>query len=144
MIDAQGIEKIIPHRGNMRLIDEIERFDENTGVGIHYVRDDEFWCSGHFPNNPVMPGVLQIEAMAQTACFVALTRLNAGNDQALGYFTTMDKIKFLHLVKPGDILKLSVEIIGSKMRLFRFHGVATVGDTKVSEATFTAMLDFKK
>ena len=141
MIDAKGIEKIIPHRGDMRLIDEIREYDDNSGVGIHYVRDNEFWCAGHFPGNPIMPGVLQIEALAQTACFIAFNRVGMTDGKALGYFTTMEKIKFYHMVKPGDILELHVELIMSKMRLYKFHGIALVGGKKVSEATFTAILD---
>ena len=94
MVDAAGIEKVIPHRGHMRLVDEIREFNENSGVGIKYVRDDEFWCAGHFPGKPVMPGVLQIEALAQTACFIALTKMGATDGKTLGYFTTMEKIKF--------------------------------------------------
>lgn len=141
MIDAQGIEKIIPHRGDMRLIDEIREFNETSGVGIHYVRDNEFWCAGHFPGKPVMPGVLQIEALAQTACFIALMSIGATDGKTLGYFTTMEKIKFSHMVLPGDVLELHVELLMSKMRLFKFHGIAMVGGRKVAEATFSAIMD---
>lgn len=144
MIDAVGIEKIIPHRGDMRLIDEIREFNETSGVGIHYVRDDEFWCSGHFPGKPVMPGVLQVEALAQTACFIALMGLGATDGKTLGYFTTMEKIKFSHMVMPGDVLELHVELLMSKMRLYKFHGIAMVGGKKVAEATFSAIMDAAK
>lgn len=141
MIDAGAIEKIIPHRGHMRLIDEIREFDGTHGIGIHYVRDDEFWCAGHFPGKPIMPGVLQIEAMAQTACFVALNHIGATDGNTLGYFTTMDKIRFSHMVKPGDVLELHVDILANKMRLYKFHGVAMVDGVKVAEATFSAIMD---
>jgi len=141
MIDAAGIEKIIPHRGHMRLIDEIREYNDTSGVGIKYVRDDEFWCAGHFPGKPVMPGVLQIEALAQTACFIALNHIGAVDGKTLGYFTTMEKIKFSHMVHPGDVLELHVELLMSKMRLYKFHGIALVGGKKVAEATFTAILD---
>lgn len=141
MVDAAGIEKIIPHRGDMRLVDEIREFNETSGVGIHYVRDDEFWCSGHFPGKPIMPGVLQIEALAQTACFIALTNMGATDGKTLGYFTTMEKIKFSHMVMPGDTLELHVELVMSKMRLHKFHGIAMVGGKKVAEATFSAIME---
>ncbi len=140
MVDAQGIEQVIPHRGAMRLIDEIREFNETSGVGIHYVRDDEFWCAGHFPGKPIMPGVLQIEALAQTACFIALTNLGLTDGSTLGYFTTMEKIKFSHMVTPGDVLELHVELVMSKMSLYKFHGIAMVGGKKVAEATFTAIM----
>lgn len=140
MIDKKGIEAVIPHRGNMLLIDEIREYNDNSGVGIHYVRDDEFWCAGHFPTKPIMPGVLQVEALAQTACFVVLNKLNdSGN--TLGYFISMDKVKFFHVVKPGDILELHIELIMSKMNLYKFIGIAMVGGKKVSEATFSALMD---
>ncbi len=140
MVNAEGIEKIIPHRGDMRLIDEIREFNETSGVGIHHVRDDEFWCTGHFPGNPVMPGVLQVEALAQTACFIALHKLGARDGNILGYFTTIDKVKFSHIVKPGDTLELHVELLLSKMRMYKFHGIAMVAGKKVAEATFSAIM----
>lgn len=141
IIDARGIESVIPHRGNMRMVDEIRELTENSAVGIKHVRDDEFWCAGHFPGKPIMPGVLQIEALAQTACFLALKHLHLDNGKTLGYFTTMERIKFSHMVKPGDTLELHVDLMMSKMRLYKFHGIAVVDGTKVAEATFTAVMD---
>ncbi|MCL2338674.1 MAG: 3-hydroxyacyl-ACP dehydratase FabZ [Proteobacteria bacterium] len=143
MVDQKGIMKIIPHRGDMLLIDEIREFNETSGVGIHHVRDNEFWCAGHFPGEPIMPGVLQVEALAQTACYVVLKALGAEDGTTLGYFTSMEKIKFYHMVKPGDTLELHVEVLMGKMRLYKFHGIAMVGGKKVSEATFTAIMDPK-
>lgn len=141
MIDAKGIEAVIPHRGNMRLVDEIREYSDTSAVGVKYVRDDEFWCAGHFPGKPIMPGVLQVEALAQTACFVAFKRMDpAEAANTLGYFTTMEKIKFSHMVHPGDKLELHVELLVSKMRLYKFHGIALVGGKKVAEATFSAVL----
>ena len=141
MIDAKQIESIIPHRGNMRLVDEIREYSDTSAVGIKYVRDDEFWCAGHFPDKPIMPGVLQVEALAQTACFVAFKRMDPNEAaQTLGYFTTMEKIKFSHMVRPGDKLELHVELLVTKMSLYKFHGIAMVAGKKVAESTFTAVL----
>lgn len=144
MIDAKGIEEVIPHRGAMRLVDEIREYNETSGVGIKYVRDDEFWCAGHFPGKPIMPGVLQIEALAQTACFIAMSKIGKTDGKTLGYFTTMEKIKFSHMVIPGDVLELHVELLTSKMRLYKFHGIAMVSGKKVTEATFSAILETQK
>ena len=141
MIDAAGIESVIPHRGNMRMVDEIREFDDTSATGIKYVRDDEFWCAGHFPGHPIMPGVLQVEALAQTACFLALKLLHLGDGKTLGYFTTMERIKFSHMVVPGDVLELHVELLMTKMHLYKFHGTATVDGKKVTEATFSAIMD---
>lgn len=141
MIKIKEIESVIPHRDNMRMIDEIREYNDASAVGIKYVRDDEFWCSGHFPGDPIMPGVLQVEALAQTACFVAFKRMNEEERKGmLGYFTTMEKIKFSHMVRPGDKLELHVELLMTKMKLYKFHGIALVGGKKVAEATFTAVL----
>ena len=141
MYDAKQIESVIPHRGNMRLVDEILEYSDTHSVGVKYVRDDEFWCAGHFPGNPIMPGVLQVESLAQTACFVAFARLSEEERKdMLGYFTTMEKIKFTHMVRPGDKLELHVELLMTKMRLHKFHGVAMVDGKKVAESTFTAIL----
>jgi len=141
MIDTKGVEAIIPHRGDMRMVDEIRECDESSGVGIKYVRADEFWCSGHFPGNPIMPGVLQIEALAQTACFIVFKNMKTTGAETLGYFTTMEKIKFSNMVKPGDTLELHVEVIANKMNMYKFHGIALVGGKKVSEATFSAIMN---
>ena len=141
MFDAKEIEKVIPHRGHMRLVDEIRECGETSAVGIKYVRDDEFWCAGHFPDKPIMPGVLQIEALAQTACFIVLRQFGVSDGKTLGFFTTMDKIKFSHMVFPGDVLELHVEVLMSKLRLYKFHGIAMVGGKKVAEATFSAIME---
>lgn len=140
MVDTKGVEAVIPHRGNMRLVDEIREFNEISGVGIKHVRDDEFWCAGHFPGNPIMPGVLQVEALAQTACFIVFKQMGATGKDTLGYFTTMEKIRFSNMVKPGDTLELHVEILAKKLNMYKFHGIAMVGGKKVSEATFSAIM----
>lgn len=139
--DIKEIEKVIPHRGDMRMVDEIREFSDSSAVGVKYVRDDEFWCAGHFPGNPIMPGVLQVEALAQTACFVAFKRFSDQERRdMLGYFTTMEKIKFSHMVHPGDKLELHVELLMSKMSMYKFHGIAMVAGKKVAESTFTAVI----
>ena len=142
MVCQEKIKQVLPHRGAMLLVDEIREYNEQSGVGIHHVRDDEFWCDGHFPGKPIMPGILQVEALAQTACFVILSNIMKNDPvRKLGYFTTMEKIKFSHMVHPGDTLELHVELIGQKLKLYKFHGIAFVGGMKVSEATFSAVMD---
>ncbi len=141
MIDAWGIEAAIPHRGEMRLIDEIREFTDKTAVGVKYVRNDEFWCAGHFPAKPIMPGVLIIEAMAQTACFTILHSLGNNGGKTLGYFVSIENAKFTHMVVPGDTLELHIEEIASKMKLHKFNGTAFVNGKRVATATFSAIMD---
>lgn len=141
MVDAQGIERVIPHRGYMRLIDEIREFTDKTAIGVKYVRDDEFWCAGHFPQKPVMPGVLIIEALAQTACFAVLNSCGNDDGKTLGYFVSIENARFTHIVVPGDTLELHIEEIGAKMKMHKFNGTAFVNGRRVASATFSAIMD---
>jgi 3-hydroxyacyl-[acyl-carrier-protein] dehydratase len=139
-VGIKGIESVIPHRGDMRMIDEIREYNDRGGVGIHYVRTDEFWCAGHFPGRPIMPGILQIEAMAQTAAFIVFANMHL-DKPGMGFFTTMEKIKFRRMVRPGDVLELHVELLKHKLNMYRFAGRALVDGVVVSEATFSAIME---
>ena len=102
MVDAQGIEQVIPHRGDMRLIDEIREFTDKTAVGIKHVKNDEFWCAGHFPAKSIMPGVLIVEALAQTACFMIMKTHGNNGGKMLGYFVSIESARFARMVLPGE------------------------------------------
>lgn len=141
MIDAIGIERAIPHRGFMRLVDEIREFTDKTAVGVKYVRDDEFWCAGHFPGKPIMPGVLIIEALAQTACFTVLNDCANNGGKTLGYFVSIENARFSQMVVPGDTLELHIEEIAAKMKMHKFVGNAFVNGRRVASATFSAIMD---
>ena len=141
MVDAQGIEQVIPHRGDMRLVDEIREFTDKTAVGIKHVRDNEFWCAGHFPMKSIMPGVLIVEALAQTACFMVLNVCGNNGGKTLGYFVSIENAKFTHMVLPGDTLELHVEEVASKLKMHKFSGNAFVNGVRVASATFSAIMD---
>jgi len=141
MIDAKGIEQVIPHRGDMRLIDEISEYTDKTAVGVKHVRNDEFWCAGHFPIKPVMPGVLIVEALAQTACFMVMKATRKPDKQMLGYFVSIESVRFSRMVLPGDTLELHVEETASKLKLHKFIGNAFVNGVRVATATFSAIMD---
>ncbi len=141
MVDAKGIEEAIPHRGHMRLVDEILEFTDKTAVGIKHVRNDEFWCAGHFPAKSIMPGVLIVEALAQTACFMIMKTHGNNGGKMLGYFVSIENARFAKMVLPGDTLELHVEEIASKLKMHKFVGNAFVNGVRVASATFSAIMD---
>lgn len=114
MMTNVDIQNIIPHRYPFLLVDKILEVEPGkSAVGIKNVTANEPFFQGHFPGNPVMPGVLIVEALAQTACVAGL--LLAENKNKLGMFTGIDKIKFRKPVVPGDTLKLEAEFLIFKM-----------------------------
>lgn len=141
MFDTKEIEKVIPHRGDMRLIDEISQVTDTTAIGVKNVTDHEFWCTGHFPAKPIMPGVLIVEAMAQTACFMTLHRVGNNDGKTLGYFVSIENARFNRMVEPGSKLELHVEELGSKLKMYKYTGTAFVNGVKVASATFSAIID---
>ncbi len=140
-LDIDQIKKRIPHRAPMLLIDRVEDIvADETAVGIKAVSNGEPFFAGHFPDYPIMPGVLIIEAMAQTSACLTSVTLGNETDGKLVFFTTIDKVKFRKPVRPGDLLKMHVKKISSKGPLWKFSGVAYVDDVKMSEAEFGAMI----
>ena len=135
------IIKLIPHRYPFLLIDKITDINLGKSVtGIKSVTFNEPFFPGHFPNYPVMPGVLILESMAQTAaCLVAFADKTLSNDN-LVFFTGVEKAKFRKPVSPGCILNLKIKIITNKRSLYKFTGEAFVDDTLVASSDFSAML----
>jgi len=137
------ILKTLPHRFPMLLVDRIiECDDQKRIVGIKNVSANEPYFQGHFPVSPVMPGVLQLEAMAQTGG-ILLVRL-WGSNVGLPYFMSIDKAKFRKVVKPGDQLRIEVELTTVRTRMARFQGVCRVDGAVVSEAEMLCMLTGEK
>ena len=138
----EEIMKMLPHRYPFLLVDRLEvEVPGVKGIGTKNVTMNEEFFQGHFPNNPVMPGVLQIEAMAQTAGAVVVAQHeNYADSKRNVLFMGIDGVKFRKQVKPGDQLKMYVEKIKERRNIFVFKGVAKVDDHVVSEAEFTAMI----
>ena len=136
------IMRMIPHRYPFLLIDKLEIEEEGSkGVGLKNLTMNELFFQGHFPGNPIMPGVLQIEAMAQTAgCVVMAEKDKYLTKKCSVLFMAVDNVKFRKPVRPGDQLRMSVEKIKVHHNVFVFHGVGKVDDTVVSEADLTAMI----
>ncbi len=136
MLDTQKIKEIIRHRYPFLLMDRILELEEGKrAVGIKNVTANEDFFNGHFPNYPVMPGVLIVEAIAQVSAVVMLTK--EGNQGRLGLLVGIDKCRFKQQVKPGDQLRLEVEITRLKGPIGKGKGIATVDGKLVCETEIT-------
>ena len=136
--DRTEIEKIIPHRDPFLLIDQIVDFKEGEYVhAIKYVDKKESYFQGHFPGNPVLPGVLIVECMAQASCFLSLSTVDKP-DQKLMLLSVIRSAKFFKKVVPGDILSLEVNLLKFRMNNALIKGIGTVNGEKVAEAEWMA------
>lgn len=143
-LDIQSLLRHLPHRYPFLLVDRIEEVDgDNSAVGIKNVTVNEPHFQGHFPEMPVMPGVLIVEAMAQTAGAICV-RNSGQHTPNLVYFMTIDGAKFRRPVVPGDQLRIAVRKLKQRGAVFKFACVATVEGTKVAEAEISAMMTPKQ
>jgi beta-hydroxyacyl-ACP dehydratase FabZ len=139
ILNTQEIMKLLPHRYPMLLVDKIvECDDEKTIVGIKNVTINEPFFAGHFPGVPIMPGVLQLEAMAQTAGIFVNKLLDLSGK--LPYFMAIDKAKFRRVVSPGDQMRIEIEILQKRTRTVKFKGVITVDGAVASQAEMMCMI----
>ncbi len=140
-ITIQEIEKLIPHRYPMLLVDRLEEVVlSESAVGIKCVTMNEWFFQGHFPSHPIMPGVLIVEAMAQTAGILVVKSTSQGKSSSLVYFMTIEEAKFRKPVGPGDTLKIHVQKIKERAPIWKFSGKVYVEGVLVSEAIFSAMI----
>ncbi len=139
-IDILQLMKLLPHRYPFLLVDKIIEIDvDRSAIGIKNVTMNEPHFQGHFPGQPVMPGVLIVEAMAQTAGAICINTL-ATDKPSLVYFMTIDNAKFRKPVVPGDRLEIHVRKLKQRGNLWRFACEAMVEGAKVAEAEISAML----
>jgi 3-hydroxyacyl-[acyl-carrier-protein] dehydratase len=139
--DIQDIKRMIPHRYPFLLIDRVREIDLNkSAVGIKNVTFNEPHFQGHFPAQPIMPGVTIVEAMAQTAAVLVVMTLDMVDNDMLVYFLSIDNCKFRRPVTPGDQLELHVRVVRGRGKLWRFRGEGLVDGKVVAEAEFKAMM----
>ncbi len=140
-IDIGRIMELIPHRYPFLLIDRmIDVVSGESATGVKNVSINEPFFQGHFPNHPVMPGVLIIEAMAQTAGVLVMETIGAEAEGSLVYFLSIDSARFRKPVIPGDRLHVRVEKIRNRGDVWKFKGEATVEGTLMAESVFSAMI----
>ncbi|MEL6287468.1 MAG: 3-hydroxyacyl-ACP dehydratase FabZ [Pseudomonadota bacterium] len=139
--DINRVLELLPHRYPFLLIDRIEDMDgDNSGVGVKNVTINEPCFQGHFPGFPVMPGVLLIEGMAQTAGAICVAAVGQSYQPRIVYFMGIDKAKFRKPVLPGDTVRYHVKKIRSRGMTWRFACEARVNGARVAEAEISAML----
>lgn len=140
-VDVNRIMRLIPHRYPMLMIDKvIDVVKDISAVGIKNVSINEHFFAGHFPSRPVMPGVLIIEAMAQTAAVLVVETLGEESAGKLVYFMSIDSARFRKPVVPGDQIHIHVTKERSRGAVWRFKGEAKVSGALVAEATYAAMI----
>ena len=141
VINIDQIKKLIPHRAPFLLIDRVEHVVlDSEATGIKMVSGNEPYFAGHFPDFPVMPGVLIVEALAQTASVMVAATFPDLTVGKLVFFTTVEKARFRQPVRPGDVVKLHVVKNTNKGPLWKFVGKASVDGKLVAEADFGAMI----
>ncbi len=139
MMDSRRIQELIPHRDPFLFVDQVTALDpeEISVVAQKKITKDEPCLDGHFPGNPIMPGVLLIEALAQTGliCLFELKLIDPGGDF---FFTGIEQVKFRRPVVPGDLLQLHAKLLKNKRAIWKFEGRAFVGEQIAAEGLFTA------
>ena len=140
-IDIKRIMELLPHRYPFLLIDAmVEVVYGSSAVGIKNVTVNEPFFQGHFPSNPIMPGVLIIEAMAQTSAALVMETLGKSSENSLVYFMTVDSARFRKPILPGHRVRIYVEKQRQRGNVWKFKGEAKVDGTLMAEATYSAMI----
>ncbi|MDD5334192.1 MAG: 3-hydroxyacyl-ACP dehydratase FabZ [Rhodoferax sp.] len=142
MMDIHKILKQLPHRYPFLLVDRVLEIDKGKSIkALKNVTINEPFFEGHFPNRPVMPGVLMLEALAQASALLSFDALNASPDeQMIYYFAGMEGVRFRRPVEPGDQLILEAELVRMKAGIFKFKTRALVGDEVAVEAELTCAM----
>ena len=140
-LDIRRVLAALPHRYPLLLVDRVKSME--VGERIHAVKAvtfNEQFFQGHFPGRPIMPGVLQIEALAQTAAILAIESLGLAGSGKLVYFMAIENAKFRAPVEPGVLLDLKVEFVQKRARVCKFSGEASIDGKVTCEVQFTAMI----
>jgi 3-hydroxyacyl-[acyl-carrier-protein] dehydratase len=140
-LDVEQIKKLLPHRPPMLLVERLTDIVKlESATGWKAVSINEPYFQGHFPDYAVMPGVLIVEAMAQTAGAVVMHGLSVEREKSMVYFMTIEKARFRKPVHPGNMLRMPVKALRRRGPVWRFEGQAFVGDTLCAEAEFSATI----
>ena len=140
-VTVEHIQQLLPHRYPFLLVDRAEAYRPHESiVGVKCVTANEPFFQGHFPGYPVMPGVLLVEAIAQTGALLMSKSLNVDVAGKTILFMSVDNCRFRQPVRPGDVVRMPVEVLRARSDVFKFRGKAMVGDKVAAEAEFAAMV----
>tara|TARA_B100000674_G_C37462356_1_gene743223 strand:- start:133 stop:567 length:435 start_codon:yes stop_codon:yes gene_type:complete len=143
ILEKNEIEKLIPHRDPFLFVDKCNIIIPGEhGISYKKFEKNEYFFKGHFPNNPIVPGVIIVEAMAQTAGIVVSYDLREFNDKSV-LFMSVSKAKFRKPILPEDNVNFEVKFINRVKQVYKFNGFATKNNVKVSEAEFSAMITYR-
>ena len=134
-MNREELKKILPHSEPMLLVDETYLNEDGTATGYYNVRGDEYFLQGHFPGNPIVPGVIQCEIMAQSACVLFADKM--ANGRVIPVYTGLDKVRFRNMVKPGDRIRVDTKVIRSFHPMYVLHGELTVDGKKCMSGDFS-------
>ncbi len=142
-LDIEEIKKLIPHRDPFLFVDSCEIIVPGEhGKSNKLFTENEYFFKGHFPDNPIVPGVIIVEAMAQTAGIVVSYKLKDFNEKSV-LFMSVNKAKFRKPILPNEQVVFEVKFVNSVRDVYKFEGICSKGDVKVSEAEFSAMITYK-
>ena len=143
ILEVEDIKKLIPHRDPFLFVDRCEIITPGEkGISYKTFSQDEYFFKGHFPLNPIVPGVIIVEAMAQTAGIVVSYKLKEYEHKSV-LFMSVNKAKFRKPILPNDNIKFEVSFINKVKDVYKFYGIATKEGIKVSESEFSAMITYK-
>lgn len=138
---SEELLALLPHRAPFVLVDSVLEIEPGRRiVGAKRVRADEFWAPGHFPGNPIFPGVLLTEAIAQCAALIFLST-DPGRAGVAVYLVGLDKMRFRRMVRPGDDIRIEVVFVEERRRMYTFDATATVGEHRVATGSLLATVD---
>lgn len=135
-MNREEIMQIIPHRADMLLIDSVEMDESGAAHGAYTVRGDEFFLRGHFPGNPVVPGVILCEIAAQASCMLIRDEMKGRTP----YYAGIDKVRFRRMVRPGDTIEVTARLLRSKMNVFVVAAEANVDGEKALAGEFSFII----
>ena len=135
-MNREEIMNILPHRGGMLLLDEAHLAEDGSAYGKYTVRGDEWFLDGHFPGNPVVPGVVQCEIIAQASCVLFADALRGKT----AYYAGMDKVRFRRMLRPGDTLEITAQLLRSKMNVYVVKGEARVDSELCASGEFSFII----